>query len=222
MFLFKSSASNVRTWVKIRGDKLSLISEETLDEQGSTDFWTCSVCTSVCLKGNKAQHNSVTWGSLSPPWSQLYWARPSHCWPCWGLEQPPAAPTSEAHQRYVAPWLQLWNTGTARAQGSCPQSWDADMNTHRASIFTFLPCPSPFPHSSLSYLSLPQVIENTCADLPIDERGEDEYTYDTEGQNMNDVGQKHLPLLVQAVFTLLIRYCSQSRDCRDHSMYLYL
>lgn len=55
---------------------------------------------------------------------------------------------------------------------------------------------------------------------PVKERGENKYTDDTEGEDVNDVGQEHLPFLVQSIFTLLISYSSHSRDCMEHSIYV--
>ena len=39
---------------------------------------------------------------------------------------------------------------------------------------------------------------------PVKEGGEDEDTQDAEGQDVEDVGQEHLPFTVQTILTLLI------------------
>ena len=49
---------------------------------------------------------------------------------------------------------------------------------------------------------------------PVEEGGEDEDTNDAEGKDMEYVGQKHLPLLIEAILTLLIRY---SPECRNYT-----
>lgn len=48
---------------------------------------------------------------------------------------------------------------------------------------------------------------------PVKERGEDENTEDAEGQNVEDIGQEHLPFTVKTILTLLITDSSQCRDC---------
>lgn len=51
---------------------------------------------------------------------------------------------------------------------------------------------------------------------PVKERGEDENTEDAEGQDVEDVGQEHLPFTVKTILTLLITDSSQCRDCREN------
>lgn len=48
---------------------------------------------------------------------------------------------------------------------------------------------------------------------PVKERGECENTEDAEGQNVEDVGQEHLPFTVETILTLLIADGSQGGDC---------
>lgn len=50
-------------------------------------------------------------------------------------------------------------------------------------------------------------------DQPVKEGGEDEDTQDAEGQNVEDVGQEHLPFSVESILTLLITDGSQCWDC---------
>lgn len=52
-----------------------------------------------------------------------------------------------------------------------------------------------------------------CSYLPVNKGAEDDDTQDAEGQDVDDVGQEHLPFAVQAVLTLLITDGSQRRDC---------
>lgn len=50
-------------------------------------------------------------------------------------------------------------------------------------------------------------------DQPVKEGGEDEDTQDAEGQDVEDVGQEHLPFSVESILTLLITDGSQCWDC---------
>lgn len=53
---------------------------------------------------------------------------------------------------------------------------------------------------------------------PVQKRGEDDDTQDAEGQDVDDVGEKHLPFTVKAILTLLITNGTQSWNCcRDKS-----
>lgn len=47
---------------------------------------------------------------------------------------------------------------------------------------------------------------------PVKERGEDENTEEAERQDVEDVGQEHLPFTVETILTLLIADGSQGRD----------
>lgn len=47
---------------------------------------------------------------------------------------------------------------------------------------------------------------------PVKEGGEDENTQDAEGQDVEDVGQEHLPFTVKTILALLIADGSQCRD----------
>lgn len=49
--------------------------------------------------------------------------------------------------------------------------------------------------------------------LPVKEGGEDENTQNAERQDVEDVGQEHLPFTVKAILTLLITDSSQCWDC---------
>lgn len=50
-------------------------------------------------------------------------------------------------------------------------------------------------------------------DQPVKEGGEDEDTQDAEGQDVEDVGQEHLPFSIESILTLLITDGSQCWDC---------
>lgn len=50
---------------------------------------------------------------------------------------------------------------------------------------------------------------------PVKEGGEDADAEDAEGQDVEDVGQEHLPFAVKAVLTLLVTDGSQRRNCEQ-------
>ena len=49
-----------------------------------------------------------------------------------------------------------------------------------------------------------QTLASISKGLPVEEGGEDEDTDDAEGQDVEDVGQEHLPLAVEPVLALLV------------------
>lgn len=53
---------------------------------------------------------------------------------------------------------------------------------------------------------------------PVKEGGEDKHTQDAEGQDVEDVGQEHLPFTVQTILTLLITDGPQRRDCWERAV----
>lgn len=59
---------------------------------------------------------------------------------------------------------------------------------------------------------------------PVKEGGEDENTEDAKGEDVEDVGQEHLPFTVETVLTFLIADGSQGWDClekqSEQKMYL--
>lgn len=57
-------------------------------------------------------------------------------------------------------------------------------------------------------------------DPPVKEGGKDEDAEDAEGQNVEDVGQEHLPFTVQTVLTLLVADGSQGRDWGGNTIHI--
>lgn len=65
-----------------------------------------------------------------------------------------------------------------------------------------------------------RVTERTSAGVqvrspPVKEGGEDADAEDAEGQDVEDVGQEHLPFAVKPVLTLLIADGSERRNCEQ-------
>ena len=53
---------------------------------------------------------------------------------------------------------------------------------------------------------------NIHTHLPVEEGGEYEHADNAEGQDVDDVGQEHLPFTVQTILTLLVTDSPQGRD----------